>query len=306
MRRLSFGRSRLRLVPSQTGEGNGAEPLAGLDVPPGALPAEGRAVAVFGATGGVGKTNFGLYLAAALARLCRVLLLEMDQSDGDVETLVPERATATFEEVGRGLAPLDAVCARGAFGLRMMTRSSGLAPVFCGPGRHAEALQERLRQWRPGFDRTVILAPSTRGPEFWRVALEADDSVLVTTATPAGVAEAYALARELSLRSSQRRFHLAFNFTRDEVSVRRAFVALRAGIEGRLGAEARLVGCIPLDQSLAAVIRRRGWLLEEHPDCPSSRAFESIARALVYSGLEEASPVARRSLIQRLLLRSAA
>ena len=297
----------LRLVSRRTEGATACVPLTGAEKrDPAQGPVVGRAAALFGAMEGVGKTNVGLNLAAALARLCRVLLLEVDRGRGDVEALVVERPQARFDEVARGHATLDAVCASGPFGLRMITRSSGLEPFASSSEGKGEVIQRGLQDWRPGFARTLILAPPMRTPGFWQAADEAEDSIVVTTPTPAGVAEAYSLVRELTTHTPQRRFHLIFNFTRDEVAVRRSFVALRDGVEGRLGTEVRLLGCVPVDQSLAAVIRRRAWLLEEHPDSPASHAFEAMARALVYSGLDDHSPGPGRSVLQRFLSRPAA
>jgi len=246
-----------------------------------------KLTAIGSGKGGTGKTFVATSLASAFALQGeRVLLCDADlglsnssvhlglESGGDLAGVLSDRLS-----LSQAIVPVSGG-QRGSFDLIAAPAGSGalanvgqaIAGRLIAKLRAARVYDRILLDLSAGVDATTI-----------QFAALADETLLVLTADPASLTDAYAFAK-LQLRLSGAMPLALVNLAESEAEARRTGETLIKTCQAFLKVAPDYLGYVPRDSHAVTAIRRQSPLLTLFPQCPASRAFESLARRLVSCG----------------------
>jgi len=246
-----------------------------------------KLTAIGSGKGGTGKTLAATALASALAQQGeRVLLCDADlglsnstvhlglESGGDLVGFLADRLTldqAAVSVLAGDRNGFDLLAAPPGSG-RLANLARGFADRLITKLRLASAYDRVLLDLSAGVDAITI--------EF---AARADETLLVLTADPASLTDAYAFVKLLLRQDGRRsgRKPLALiNMVDSEREAHRTRDALEKTCRSFLKVAPDYVGFVPRDHHAQTAIRQQRALVAYYPDAPSSRAFRAIARRL--------------------------
>lgn len=244
-----------------------------------------RLTAVGSGKGGTGKTLIATALSSALAYHGeRVLLCDADlglsnaavhlglETGGDMAGLLSERVA-----VAEAVVPvMGGAGERGGFDLIAAPSGSG-ALANLDPSV-AERLVVKLRGAR-AYDRVVLDLSAGVDATTMNFAARADDALLVMTADPASLTDAYAFVK-LLLRLGGPRPMAIVNLAESEADALRTSGALAKTCRTFLKSAPDYLGSVPRDPHALQSVRQQRPLVALFPQAPASLAFDALARRL--------------------------
>ena len=246
-----------------------------------------KLTAIGSGKGGTGKTLAATALASALAQQGeRVLLCDADlglsnstvhlglESGGDLVRFLADRLT-----LDQAVVP---VLAGDRNGFDLLAAPPGSGTLANLHHSVADRLITKLRL-ASAYDRVLLDLSAGVDAMTMGFAARADETLLVLTADPASLTDAYAFVK-LLLRQGGRwggRKPLALiNMVDSELEARRTRDALAKTCRNFLKIAPDYLGFVPRDPHAQTAIRQQRALVASYPDSPSSRAFREIARRL--------------------------
>ena len=241
-----------------------------------------RVIAIAGGKGGVGKTQLAVNLAVSLAQLDeRVLLIDGDVGLANADLLLDVAPEAGLGDVVRGLVPIEEALVETPHGPTLLAgRGFDARPGEALEQREALALLGAFDAIGERFDMVVIDTPAGLGPNALFFAGAADEVLLVTTPEPTALADTYATARALLLRSSRTRIGLVVNQALSADIARAVHQRLDDLVARFLGARLELVGWVPFDPMVHDAVMRRAPVVRARPSSPAARQLAALAARL--------------------------
>lgn len=239
----------------------------------------GRILCAVSGKGGVGKTSAICNLAVAAARRgARVLLVDGDLGLANLDVLLGLAPARNIEDVLAGRCTLeDALCA-GPAGLSLLPAASGRSELSALGAPLLRALIELLHDARRHFDLVAIDAGAGIGAVAIELGASAEPALLVTTAEPTALVDAYATLKLLWRRQPQLEVELLVNAVRN-FEVAHTVSTQLGRLSGRfLGKQARLGGWIPRDRRVGEAVVRQRALVELFPTAAVSHRFGALAQ----------------------------
>lgn len=251
-----------------------------------------KLTAIGSGKGGTGKTLVATALASALASQGeRVLLCDADlglsnatvhlglESGGDLTGLVADRLTLGQAVV----AVLGGAGAARGFDLVSAPPGSG---SLANLGRNvAERLIGKLRL-ACAYDRVLLDLSAGVDATTMEFAARSDQTLLVLTADPAALTDAYAFVKLLLRHDGGTRQPLTLvNMAESAAEAARTCDALAKTCRSFLKTTPDYLGFVPRDLHVRIAVRQQRALVATYPQAPSSRAFEEIARRLGDDGV---------------------
>ena len=244
-----------------------------------------KLTAIASGKGGTGKTLVATALAATLAQQGeRVLLCDADlglsnatvhlglESGGDLVGLLADRVTldqAVVPVLGGTSFGFDLVSAPAGSG-SLANRDRSIAERLVGKLRLTSAYDRVLLDLSAGVDATTM--------EF---AARSDETLLVLTADPAALTDAYAFVKLLLRHGAKAGVPLALvNMADNEIEAARTRDALAKTCRAFLRTAPDYLGFVPRDPHVQNAVRQQRALVAGYPQAPSVRAFEEIGRRL--------------------------
>lgn len=244
-----------------------------------------KLTAIGSGKGGTGKTLIATALASSFAhRGERVLLCDCDlglsnatvhlglESGGDLAGLLSERVglAAAVTPVMGGAGE------RGGFDL--IAAPSGSGALANLDASVAERLVAKLRAAK-NYDRVLLDLSAGVDATTMSFAARADETLLILTADPASLTDAYAFVKVL-LRMGGLKPSVVVNMSDSDGEARRTNEALAKTCRAFLKMAPDYVGAVPRDPHAQGAVRLQRALVSLYPQAPSSRACETIARRL--------------------------
>ncbi|MCW5723330.1 MAG: AAA family ATPase [Maricaulaceae bacterium] len=253
---------------------------------PGGHPA-GRILAVASGKGGVGKTVISAGLAHAFSKLGeRVLLVDGDLGMANIDVQLGLSPDADLGDVLAGRALLEEAALpvlggapeRGGFDV--ISGRSGSGALAGLSAQAVSRLASGVTALALSYDRAIIDLAAGADAATLRLALAADDVIIVVTDEPTSLTDAYAFVKTLRLRDEGAAPLIAVNNAPDEGKARAAYATFRKTCESFLGFAPALAGCVQRDGKAPDAIRAQQLLAHRHPNCGAARDIEALAGAL--------------------------
>jgi len=271
---------------------------------------EGPGLRVFAFTsgkGGVGKTNLCANFAVAAARRGqRVLIVDADLGLANVEIIFGLKPRYHLGDLLAG-RPIEEVLVQGPPGIHLLAAGSGVQSLTHLTDDDKLHLIAALDPLEDRFDLVLIDTGAGIGENVLFFVGAAEEALLVVSAEPTSLIDAYAAVKVLSQQAGVHTFNVIVNPVVDELTARSVFTKLTTVTSRFLSARVRLLGYVPRDENMSKAIMSQRPVCDMFPASPSARAINGLAEKLFLA--ERAEPAAGAGLKlmwQRLLRESTA
>lgn len=228
--------------------------------------------------GGVGKTSITVNLGWALARKgLRVLVVDGDLGLANVDILLGLAVQKTIRNIlENDEDPREAVVyLTPNFGI--LPASSGVPEmVAIGPDDQNQ-LGLILKSLGAHFDYVLLDTAAGIGSSVLWFNLFADHNIIIFSADPTSLTDAYALIKILSRDHHRDRIHLLLNFVESEQEGHQTYDTMARVTKKFLNLDPGFLGSIPRDVAVVKAVREQSPFIENDPQSKASRAIMALA-----------------------------
>ena len=243
--------------------------------------ARAKVLTIASGKGGVGKTNVATNLAITLAREgARVCLLDADTGLANVNVLLGFQPEHTIEELLTGELELEQLIVSLPQGIDVVPAGSGLLPSSDLHPLQRHRLVAALACLERRYDYLIIDAAAGIGALVIDLLRAAAFPIIVVTAEPTSLTDAYALLKRLGRAGERRHWFLLVNDVSDFARSRAIYQRLRDTVSRFLGQRLLYLGFIPHDAAVTEAVRRQVPVVRARPDSPASRCYHLLAKFL--------------------------
>jgi len=240
-----------------------------------------RVVTLTSGRTGVGKTNIVVNLAAALAkRGRRVLVLDEQQGNGSMETLLGLTARYDLMHVIRREKTLDEVMLRGPEGVDIVSAGNGLRVLGELGQEDQDSLVQSFRQLSKMVDVVLVDAIAGVASNVLPLSLASQEIVIVVSQHPSSIKDAYALIKVLNQNFAMHRFHILASKVKNEREARALYNNMAEVAVRFLDVSLDFMGYVPFDEKLRQAARICRPVVDAFPAAESARALRDLAETL--------------------------
>lgn len=242
-----------------------------------------RVISVTSGKGGVGKTNIVGNLAISLRRRGKkVLVLDGDLGLANIDIIFGLSPSYNIKHVVNGEKSLSEVLVKGPEDIQIIPAGSGVQElVHLTQGQKLNLLNE-FDALEEEFDILLIDTGAGISSNVMYFSIAADERIVVATAEPTSITDAYALIKVMYTKHGTNSFKLLVNMVDHEEEARSVFENLSNAIVRFLkGISLEYVGFIPRDAKLEKAVREQSTVLTRYPESNASQGFSELAGRLI-------------------------
>jgi flagellar biosynthesis protein FlhG len=240
-------------------------------------------IAVASGKGGVGKTWLSISLSHALARKGKQVLLfdgDIGLANVDIQLgLSPKRDLGSVIAGRVGLREI-VVNNAGGTGFDAVTGPSGSGSLSVLPPLHLDSLLRELAAVSADYDFVTMDLGAGIDNTVRSLAARADTALVVTTADPTALTDAYAFIKLLTLRNGGGDIRVVVNMAGSDAEGQNTYQSLLKACENFLGIAPPLAGIIATDRNVSKSIRGQKPLFDFDPACPAAIGVNKLAALL--------------------------
>lgn len=251
------------------------------DVPP-LRPAGSRVIAVCSGKGGVGKSVICANLGLAAGR-CRtkVLLVDADYGLANLDLILGVTPAFTLQHLLEGQVQAQDCLLKVNEYLSLLPGGSGVTRLADMDRSSRLRILGALQALERDAELTIIDIGAGIGRNAVQTAGCADEVLVVTTAEPTAITDAYAMIKVLHLSGRARPIRLLVNMAVSGEEARRVWQRIAGVCRRFLGVELALAGFLPMDAAVPLSIRQKLPLVADGAAGPACRALCGLAQQLV-------------------------
>ena len=244
-------------------------------------PHNTKVIAITSGKGGVGKTNIVANTAIALSRMGkRVLVMDADLGLGNIDILLGLTPRYNIGHFLRGERRLDEIIIRGPEDIMILPASSGIHELTELNAEEQLSLIAHLDEMVNGIDIMIIDTGAGISSNVLFFNIAAQDIVVIASAEPTSITDAYALMKVLSKKYDEKEFRLIVNGVESEQEGKDVYRKLST-VGGRfLNISLDYLGYIPYDEAVQFSVIQQRAVVQAFPEAPSSLCFSRIAKRL--------------------------
>lgn len=241
-------------------------------------------ITVASGKGGVGKTWFAATLCHALSqRQKKSLLFDCDFGLANVDIqlgLMPESDLG--QVIANEISLADAIHPQSESGLSfdVISGQSGSGALASLKMERLIDLAGRICNLAQEYDYTIMDLGAGVENSVMTLARASDKVIVVITADPTSLTDAYAFIKLLNMRNNDAEIHIVVNMADDQNEGRRAFEKINKVCQNFLNISPKLLGVIIRDKHVADAIRSQLPLLSRYPQCKAGENVMEIAKKL--------------------------
>jgi flagellar biosynthesis protein FlhG len=272
---MARGRQSLRVMPGRV------KSSAQIDHPAHWTRPHARTIVVASGKGGVGKSNLAANLAVALgARGARVVLLDADLSQANLDLLLGVHPRFDLQHVLSGEKTLEEIAVKGPHGILLIPSASGVPDLIDLDDYRRECLLRGLGQLDEAADFILIDTASGVSRQVTSFCLAADDVVVMTTPEMPAFSDAYGLIKLLQGQGLSRPPHLLVNMTTTEEEAEETAHRIRLVARRFLRLDLDSWGSVPFDPTIQRAVRLQEPVVVAFPQSPAAIAYRALAERL--------------------------
>jgi len=239
-----------------------------------------RVITVTSGKGGVGKSNFTLNYALALAESGKkVVILDADVGFANIDVLMGVKPKKTLAELIRREATVWDILEPGPNGLEFIAGGSGFRDLLSLKAEQFDYVVEQLSALQGYADYVLIDTGAGLNEQTLSLLLASDEVFVVLTPEPTSITDAYALIKMVVNRDSNTKLRLVINRAQNASEGRETAEKIRLVAERFLGLQIETFCVLPDDLTVTRAVRQQSPFYLAHPNCEASKSL----RAVVYA-----------------------
>jgi flagellar biosynthesis protein FlhG len=240
-----------------------------------------KTIVIASGKGGVGKTNITANLAVALSKTGKkVLVFDADLGLCNINVLLNLTTKYTIKDLFMGEKRLKDIIVDGPGGIKILPASSGIQELTALDEFQRLRLIEEFELYDEDVDYLLIDAPSGISSNVAFFCTAAQDIIIVTSAEPTALTDAYALIKVLFINHQEKNFKVLINEVKNEAEATDVYMRLSDAAEQFLSISLDYMGFIPYDESIPMAVRQQKALMEIYPESNAAKSFLRIAKSL--------------------------
>lgn len=242
-----------------------------------------RVVSVTSGKGGVGKTNIVGSLAVSLSRLGRrVMVLDADLGLANIDIIFGIHPVHNISHVLRGEKALSEIIVDGPAGVRIIPAGSGFINLTHLTEGQKLSLLSEFETLGDDLDELLIDTGAGISRNVIYFNLAADDCVIVATAEPTSITDAYAMMKVMATDHGTKYFKLLVNMVKDAREAKAVYANISQVTDRFLNdVVIEYIGHVPGDDLVAKAVRRRKCVAELFPGAEFSKMMDKIAKQII-------------------------
>ncbi|MDF2635334.1 MAG: Cobyrinic acid ac-diamide synthase [Pelosinus sp.] len=244
--------------------------------------ANARVITITSGKGGVGKTNFTVNLALALAKLGqKVLIIDADLGMGNVDLVLGCSARYSILDLLEGGFSLVDIITDGPLGIKFMSGGSGIYNLANLNELQLTSIVNKIALLDDLADVILIDTGAGINKSVMNFVLAADEVIIVTTPEPAAITDAYGMMKTFANQSGSSALRLVINRVIEAEEGKIAADKLTKASLKFLGLPISSLGFVYEDSNLIKAVKKQIPLLLAFPNTSSTRCIEQIANRLL-------------------------
>ncbi|MBF4691746.1 MinD/ParA family protein [Fusibacter ferrireducens] len=238
---------------------------------------DARIITVSSGKGGVGKTNFTVNMAIALAKLKkRVTIIDADLGLANVDVLFGIVPKYNLSHVVKGEIPVQDCIFKGPYDINIISGGSGIMDLIDLDQNQLEKLIHSLLYFNDVSDYILIDTGAGLSKSVLSFVDAASDVIVVITPDPTSITDAYALIKNI-VKEDDKKIKLIINRVDSNEEGDEVFNKLEQAVSKFLSKELENMGYIFEDSNLKKAVRKQMPVIEAYPRAISSKGIENIA-----------------------------
>lgn len=240
-----------------------------------------RVITITSGKGGVGKTNFTINLALALASYGKkVMILDADLGLANIDVVLGIKAPYNLFHVLKGDKNIKDIIAPGPNGISIIAGGSGIQELANLPKRQIDKFINQLNNLEGMDDFLLIDTGAGLSRNVMSFVLAADEVIVVTTPEPTAITDAYGLIKTLTTKKNNGVVRLIINKVENTGEADITSGKLTAVAERFLKFKVDTLGYILEDNSVIKAVKSQVPFLIKYPNTSASKCIYSIAAKL--------------------------
>lgn len=241
-----------------------------------------RVITITSGKGGVGKTNFTVNLAVALARLGqKILVIDADLGAANVDVVLGCTSSYSLLHIIDDQLPIDDVIADGPEGIRYLSGGSGIQRLANLDEIQLARLINKIALFDSWADIILIDTGAGVSRNVINFVLAADEVILITTPEPTALTDAYAMLKTYSSYQGTASLKLVVNRVTEIAEGEMVKARLMNAAARFLALSVDSLGVIYEDSNLVRAVKKQQPVLLAYPGTIASRCIKMIAGQLV-------------------------
>lgn len=248
----------------------------------------GRSIAVVSGKGGVGKSNFTTNFSLELVRRGKkVIIVDMDIGMGNIHILIGKSVKYSLKDYLDGEQSLEDVMATQYNGLTYISGGSGMTALLEWNDAQFAKLIDAFEYLQQHYD--YIVFDMGAGATNWSLDLlvSVDDIVVITTAEPTSITDAYSMMKFIYLKDAQKDFYLLCNRVYDAEEGRDTLQRLRIVMTQFLHKDVTLLGSLPEEPLVRKAVQQQIPFSELYPHATITQTLRQIVSTFIDQRQEE-------------------
>lgn len=239
-------------------------------------------ISITSGKGGVGKTSIVVNMGILLASKGRkVLVLDADLGLANVDVMLGMAPRYTIKHVLDGVCPIEDIVLTGPGGIKVIPASSGIQELVDLSPQQQMGLLDALDQIDGDLDYLIIDTGAGISRNVMYFNSSAHRVIVVATAEPTSITDAYALIKVLRKQYGVRSFDLIVNNVASTLEGEHVAAKLITVCDRFLGDVAvRMLGHIPHDGVVPSCIKAQKAFVETHPKSNATAMLGKIVGRL--------------------------
>ncbi|MBL0388930.1 MinD/ParA family protein [Tumebacillus sp. ITR2] len=262
-----------------------------------------RVITISSGKGGVGKSNFTLNYALALAEQGKkVVILDADVGFANIDVLMGVKPKLTLAELIRKQATLWDILETGPMDIKFIAGGSGFQDLLDLQPEQFDYLVEQLGLLQGYADYVLIDTGAGLNAQSLRLILAADEIYVVLTPEPTSITDAYALIKMVVNRDPDANMRLLVNRAQTAGEGREAADKISLVAERFLNLKIPMLGILPDDPNVTKSVKQQVPFFIAHPDTTASRSLKQLIQAQLHGEAAlDAPPKGMKQFLHRMV-----
>jgi len=241
-----------------------------------------RTLAVSSGKGGVGKTNVVANLAYSLASQgYKTIVVDADLGLNNIDILLGLAPKYHIGHVLSGEKRVEEILIEGPAGIKLLPAGDGLQELTQLDSEKKILLMDELDRVSSGFDYLVFDTGAGISTNVTYFCSAASEILIVITAEPTSLTDAYALIKILNQKHSQKHFRVIINSVKSEFEAQGVFRHLSAVTDKFLrGVSIEYLGHLVHDANVPKAVRNQKPFMQLYPYAKVSMCMKELANRI--------------------------